>query len=40
MLINNPSNPLGSNWSREHVKQILDYCDKNKLVVVADETYE
>ena len=33
ILINNPSNPCGSVYSREHLKQILVLAEKYKLPV-------
>ena len=40
LLINNPSNPLGSNWSKKHIEEVCAFCEKNNLPIVADETYE
>lgn len=40
LLINNPSNPLGTNWSRKHVIEVHDFCAQHNLPIVADETYE
>jgi len=39
ILVNNPSNPCGSVFSRQHLIQILHFAQKYKLVVVADEIY-
>jgi len=39
ILINNPSNPCGSNFSRAHVTQILQTAEKLRLPVIADEIY-
>lgn len=39
ILINNPSNPCGSNFTRAHVKQILETAEKLRLPVIADEIY-
>lgn len=37
----NPSNPLSSLWSKEHMLEILALCKRhNNLPIVADETYE
>ena len=40
LLVNNPSNPLGTVWSEDHVKAILKLADKYKVPVVSDEMYE
>ena len=40
LLINNPSNPLGSNWTKNHVQEVCAFCEKHGLPIVADETYE
>jgi tyrosine aminotransferase len=40
LLINNPSNPLGSVWSEEHIKDIMKLADKYKIPILADEIYE
>jgi tyrosine aminotransferase len=39
ILINNPSNPCGSNFSRTHVKSILDVAEELRLPIIADEIY-
>ena len=39
MVFNNPSNPCGSVFSRQHIRDILDLCDRRKLPVIADEIY-
>lgn len=36
----NPSNPLGSVWSADHVSEILSLANKYKVPVVTDEIYE
>ncbi len=35
----NPSNPCGSNFSREHLEGILAVAEKHKILVIADEIY-
>jgi len=40
ILVNNPSNPLGSVWSEQHIKDIMKLCDKYKIPILADEIYE
>lgn len=39
ILINNPSNPCGSNFSRQHVADILALAEEFHLPVIADEIY-
>ena len=36
VLVNDPSNPLGSVWSAEHKRQIIEMCIRKKLPLVAD----
>ncbi|KAL4234597.1 hypothetical protein ACF0H5_006238 [Mactra antiquata] len=40
VLVNNPSNPCGSVYSKQHLQDILKICDTWKLPVIADEIYE
>jgi tyrosine aminotransferase len=39
ILINNPSNPCGSVYSAEHLRDVLRIAEKHRLPVIADETY-
>ncbi|WWC97693.1 tyrosine aminotransferase [Kwoniella sp. B9012] len=39
ILINNPSNPCGSNYSRQALKDILVIAEKHKVPIIADEIY-
>lgn len=39
ILLNNPSNPCGSSFKREHVEDILKVCDDLRIPVIADEIY-
>ena len=39
-LINNPSNPCGSVYSAEHVRQCKLLAQEHKLTIIADEIYE
>jgi tyrosine aminotransferase len=39
-LINNPSNPCGSVYSREHLMDCVALADRFKLPIIADEIYE
>jgi tyrosine aminotransferase len=39
IVVNNPSNPTGAVFSKEHLVEIVRVCEQNCLVVVADEIY-
>ncbi|EER13277.1 tyrosine aminotransferase, putative, partial [Perkinsus marinus ATCC 50983] len=40
ILLNNPSNPCGSNWTREHIGDIVALCQEfGNLPIIADEIY-
>jgi len=39
IIANNPSNPCGSIFSKEHMKEILDLCYKHRLPLICDEVY-
>ncbi|ORC81574.1 putative tyrosine aminotransferase [Trypanosoma theileri] len=39
VLMNNPSNPCGSNFSRKHLEDFLRVCECHHLPVIADEIY-
>jgi tyrosine aminotransferase len=39
ILVNNPSNPCGSCWTREHQEAILAVADKHKIPLICDEVY-
>ncbi|KAJ1893477.1 hypothetical protein LPJ66_005735, partial [Kickxella alabastrina] len=39
ILINNPSNPCGSNFTKAHLKAILDLCERHKIPLISDEIY-
>merc|ERR1711865_804702 len=40
ILVNNPSNPCGSVFTKEHLIDILAIAEKHKLPIIADEIYE
>lgn len=40
IVINNPSNPCGSVYSRSHLQDVLKVCEIYKVPVIADEIYE
>ncbi|KAL0490306.1 tyrosine aminotransferase [Acrasis kona] len=39
ILVNNPSNPCGSVWSQEHMKQIISIARNHCVPIIADEIY-
>lgn len=39
LVVNNPSNPCGSVWPREHMQEILAAAAELRLPIVADEVY-
>jgi tyrosine aminotransferase len=39
IVINNPSNPCGSNFTAEHLLQIASIARKHNLPIIADEIY-
>ena len=40
IVINNPSNPCGSVFSRRHLLQILELAERHRLPIIADEIYD
>jgi aspartate/methionine/tyrosine aminotransferase len=40
ILVNDPSNPLGSSWSAEDKKALIDLSIRRKLPILVDEIYE
>ena len=40
IIINNPSNPCGSVFSRDHLLDILNIAAKYYVPIIADEIYE
>ncbi|KAJ2389923.1 hypothetical protein GGI05_003361 [Coemansia sp. RSA 2603] len=39
ILINNPSNPCGSNFTKAHLKAILGVCERHRIPLISDEIY-
>lgn len=39
LIICNPNNPTGSAWTTRELSYILDYCHKQHIFVMIDETY-
>lgn len=40
IVLNNPSNPCGSVYSKEHLQDVLKICELYKVPVISDEIYE
>lgn len=40
ILVNNPGNPCGNVFSREHLLEVIKIAERNKLPIIADEIYE
>ena len=40
LIINSPSNPCGSVYTKDELKEIADVCKKNELFIVSDEIYD
>ena len=40
ILINNPGNPCGNVYSKEHILEIIAIAERHKLPIIADEVYE
>src|SRR5436190_19299505 len=38
-MINNPSNPCGSNFTKAHLEDILLLAERNYLPIISDEIY-
>lgn len=36
IVVNDPSNPLGSCWSNEYKRKIIQLCKKHSLPLLAD----
>lgn len=39
IIVNTPSNPCGSVYSREHLLEILDVAERHHLPIVSDDVY-
>ena len=40
IVLNNPSNPCGSVYSREHLKEILKIAETRRIPIISDEIYD
>ena len=38
-MISNPNNPNGQVFSKAELKYIYNFCNKNKIILIADEIY-
>lgn len=39
VLVNNPSNPCGAVYTEEHLRKIIEVCERHHLPIIADEIY-
>ena len=39
LIVNNPSNPCGSVYSKKHLLDILALAEKHRVPIIADEIY-
>lgn len=39
IIVNNPSNPCGSVYSREHLINVINLAERYRLPIIADEVY-
>ena len=40
IMLNNPSNPCGSVYSRQHLLDILAVAEKHRIPIISDEIYD
>lgn len=40
IILNNPSNPTGSIYSKDELEDIVDFCYDNNIYILSDEIYE
>ena len=40
IVVNNPSNPCGSVYSRQHLLDLLSVCEKHHCPIVSDDIYQ
>ena len=40
LVVINPGNPTGGVLGRENQNDVVSFCEKNKLVLIADEVYQ
>ncbi|MQI27697.1 aminotransferase class I/II-fold pyridoxal phosphate-dependent enzyme, partial [Escherichia coli] len=39
IIVNNPGNPTGGVFTKEHLEEILAFAHQYKLIIIADEIY-
>ncbi len=39
IIVNNPSNPCGSNYSKEHLLALIAFANKHRIPIISDEVY-
>jgi len=39
IIISNPHNPVGRVWTKDELKKLVDICEKNKILIIADEIH-
>ncbi len=39
IIISNPHNPVGRAWEKEELKELVNICVKNKILIVSDEIH-
>ena len=40
ILVNNPSNPCGSVYSRQHLLDLLKVAEKHRVPIISDDVYQ
>lgn len=39
LIINYPNNPLGASCSKDYLKQVVDFCKENEILLISDAAY-
>ena len=39
IVVNNPSNPCGSVYTAQHIRDVLEVAENYKIPIIADEIY-
>lgn len=40
IVVINPGNPTGQCLSEQNIREIIDFCHKERIVIMADEVYQ
>jgi alanine transaminase len=40
LVVINPGNPVGTCMSYQNIKEVIEFCHANKLLIIADEVYQ